>query len=49
MRLQYFSLQRQSGMVLVISLVILLLLTMIGISGIKVTGLEEKMVSNDCD
>ncbi|MFT7413974.1 MAG: type IV pilus assembly protein PilX [Methylophagaceae bacterium] len=37
---------KQSGVVLVISLIMLLLLTMIGITGMQVTGLEEKMAGN---
>lgn len=36
----------QSGMVLVISLIILMLLTLIGITGLQTTGLEEKMAGN---
>ncbi|MDP2904121.1 MAG: PilX N-terminal domain-containing pilus assembly protein [Methylovulum sp.] len=37
---------RQSGAVMVVSLIMLLLLTLIGITGAQVTGLEEKMVGN---
>jgi len=36
----------QQGVVLVVSLVILLVMTLIGISAMKVTGLEEKMAGN---
>ena len=38
--------EHQSGAVLVISLIILLLLTIIGLSATQVTGLEEKMAGN---
>lgn len=38
--------QKQSGVVLVVSLIMLLLLTMIGISALQNTGLEEKMAGN---
>ena len=37
---------KQSGMVLVISLIMLLLLTLIGVTAMQVTGLEEKMAGN---
>ncbi|MCK5498241.1 MAG: pilus assembly protein PilX [Gammaproteobacteria bacterium] len=43
------SLTRQSGVVLVVSLVMLLLLTLIGLTGTQVTSLEEKMASNKRD
>ncbi|MEQ1544209.1 PilX N-terminal domain-containing pilus assembly protein [Methyloglobulus sp.] len=36
----------QSGVVLVVSLIMLLLLTLIGLSGMQSTGLEEKMAGN---
>lgn len=36
----------QSGVVLIISLIMLLLLTLIGISGMQTTSLEEKMAGN---
>lgn len=36
----------QSGAVLAISLIMLLLLTLIGITGMQTTGLEEKMAGN---
>jgi type IV pilus assembly protein PilX len=36
----------QNGAVLIISLIMLLLITLIGISGSHVTGLEEKMTGN---
>ena len=37
---------QQSGVVLIISLIMLLLLTPIGVTGMQVTGLEEKMAGN---
>ncbi|PKM11488.1 MAG: pilus assembly protein PilX [Gammaproteobacteria bacterium HGW-Gammaproteobacteria-3] len=37
---------QQTGAVLVISLIMLLLLTLIGVTGTQVTGLEEKMAGN---
>jgi len=40
------SLQAQTGVVLVISLIILLLLTIIGLSATQTTALEEKMAGN---
>ena len=40
------SLQTQSGVVLAISLIILLLLTIIGLSATQTTALEEKMAGN---
>lgn len=40
---------RQSGVVLIVSLIMLLLLTLIGLSGIQTTMLEEKMASNALD
>jgi len=40
------TLKNQSGVVLVISLVMLLLLTLIGITGMNSTTLEEKMAGN---
>jgi type IV pilus assembly protein PilX len=49
MRPLRYSLHQQSGIVLIVSFIILLLLTIIGISGMKVTGLEEKMAGNDRD
>ncbi|WP_446811838.1 pilus assembly PilX family protein [Methylomonas sp. 2BW1-5-20] len=36
----------QSGVVLIVALVMLLLLTVIGVAGSNVTGLEEKMAGN---
>jgi type IV pilus assembly protein PilX len=38
--------QKQSGVVLVISLIMLVLLTLIGVTSMQVTGLEEKMAGN---
>lgn len=40
---------KQSGLVLVVSLIMLLLLTLIGVSGMQTTALEEKMASNSRD
>ena len=40
---------RQSGVVLMVSMILLLLLTIIGISGSQVTSLEEKMAGNSHD
>lgn len=45
----FCSLQDQSGVVLPISMIMLLLLTLIGITGSEVTGLEEKMAGNSRD
>lgn len=44
--MSYSSYTNQSGVVLVISLIMLLLLTIIGVTGMQVTGLEEKMAGN---
>jgi Tfp pilus assembly protein PilX len=44
-----YSLQSQSGITLIISLVLLLLLTIIGVSSMKVSNLQEKMAGNDRD
>jgi len=41
--------KKQSGVVLVISLVMLLLLTLIGLTGMQTTTLEEKMAGNSKD
>jgi len=38
--------KKQSGIVLIISLIMLLLLTIIGVTSMQVTGLEEKMAGN---
>jgi type IV pilus assembly protein PilX len=43
------SLNKQSGVVLVVSLIMLLLLTLVGMTGTQVTSLEEKMASNNRD
>ncbi len=43
------SLTQQKGVVLIISLVMLLLLTLIGLTGTQVTSLEEKMAYNTRD
>ncbi|WKJ89761.1 PilX N-terminal domain-containing pilus assembly protein [Methylomonas montana] len=37
---------RQAGVVLAVSLIMLLLLTLIGVTGARVTGLDEKMAGN---
>ncbi|MGZ4999702.1 MAG: pilus assembly PilX family protein [Methylomonas sp.] len=37
---------RQAGVVLIVSLIMLLLLTLIGATGARVTGLDEKMAGN---
>lgn len=42
----FLRIKRQAGAVLAISLIMLLLLTLIGITGTQVTGLEEKMTGN---
>ncbi len=42
-------LQNQSGTVLAISLIMLVLLTLIGVTGTQVTSLEEKMAGNSRD
>jgi len=41
--------KQQSGVVLIVSLIILLLLTMISVTGLQVTGMEEKMANNTID
>ena len=43
------SLRRQSGVALFISLVLLLVLTIIGVSAVQSTSLEVRMVRNDHD
>lgn len=40
------SLKKQTGVVLAVSLIMLLLLTLIGTTGMQVTSLEEKMAGN---
>jgi type IV pilus assembly protein PilX len=40
------SMKKQSGVVLIVSLIMLLLLTIIGITSMQVTGIEEKMSGN---
>jgi Tfp pilus assembly protein PilX len=49
MRSTIHSFPYQSGIALVVSLIFLLLLTLISVSAMRVSGLEEKMVSNDRD
>jgi type IV pilus assembly protein PilX len=46
MNLTHGNPQKQKGIVLVVSLIFLLLMTIIGISGMKNTVLEEKMAGN---
>jgi type IV pilus assembly protein PilX len=43
------SLSQQSGVVLMVSLVMLLLLSIIGVTGSQVTALEEKMAGNSLE
>lgn len=43
------SLNKQSGVVLMVSLIMLLLLSVIGVTGSQTTVLEEKMAGNDRD
>ncbi len=43
------SIQRQRGAVLVISLIVLLILSIIGVNAVKTTQLEEKMAGNQRD
>jgi len=45
----FTTFQHQSGVVLVVSLIMLLLLTMLGVTGMQVSGLEEKMAGNSKD
>jgi len=45
----YASFKRQSGVVLPVSMIMLLLLTLISITASHVTGLEEKMAGNSRD
>ena len=42
----FIAIKTQSGVVLLVSLIMLLLLTLIGITGSQVTGQEEKMAGN---
>jgi type IV pilus assembly protein PilX len=44
-----FNSNRQSGVVLIVALIMLLLLTIIGSTALRVTGLEEKMAGNSKD
>jgi type IV pilus assembly protein PilX len=46
---QFSHNQYQSGVVLVVALVMLLLITIVGISGVKTLTLEERMTSNSID
>jgi Tfp pilus assembly protein PilX len=46
---KYSVLKYQSGVVLIISLVMLLALTLIGVTSSSVTGLQEKMAANSKD
>ena len=49
MKKQISKSRNQSGVVLVVSLFMLLLLSLIGLSGMQSTALEEKMASNSRD
>ncbi len=49
MKIRNTSLDKQTGVVLMVSLIMLLLLTLIGVTGTQVTSLEEKMASNNRD
>lgn len=40
------TIKRQHGATLIVSIIFLLILTVIGLAGIEVTGLEEKMAGN---
>jgi len=46
---KYCSFEHQSGVVLPISMIMLLLLTLVSITASQVTGLEEKMAGNSKD
>lgn len=46
---QYSSFKHQSGVVLPVSMIMLLLLTLISVTASQVTGLEEKMAGNTRD
>jgi len=46
MKNNFFTKKNQTGVVLVVSLVMLLLLTLIGLTGMQTTSLEEKMAGN---
>ncbi|PPK77940.1 type IV pilus assembly protein PilX [Methylobacter tundripaludum] len=46
---QYSSFKHQSGVVLPVSMIMLLLLTLISVTASQVTGLEEKMAGNSRD
>lgn len=46
MKKEYVPAKKQAGAVLAISLIMLLLLTLIGTTGMSVTSLEEKMAGN---
>ena len=43
---RFRSSKKQAGVVLVVSLIMLMLLTLIGVSGMQSTGIEEKMAGN---
>jgi type IV pilus assembly protein PilX len=49
MKKQMSTLTKQAGVVLIVSLFMLLLLSLIGLSGMQSTALEEKMASNSRD
>ncbi|MBT8112908.1 MAG: hypothetical protein KJO47_04430, partial [Gammaproteobacteria bacterium] len=46
MKMQVLKIKQQQGAVLAVSLIMLLLLTMLGITGMQTTSLEEKMAGN---
>lgn len=48
-KLQKKTARNQSGAVLVVSLIMLLLLTLIGVTGMQTTSMEEKMAGNTRD
>ena len=45
-RQNYCRHKKQSGLVLLVSLIFLILLSLIGLSGVQATGLEEKIANN---
>jgi type IV pilus assembly protein PilX len=49
MNMRTVSVKSQSGVVLIVGLIMLMLLTLIGVSGLQSTGLEEKMAGNQRD
>jgi type IV pilus assembly protein PilX len=49
MNVHLSPLKNQTGVVLMVSLIMLLLLTLIGVTGSQITGFEEKMAGNSID